>query len=124
MVLSTIELGGLIASFSVTHIGLSAVREPLIDRVGAAAARVGAVGRGMSLPSVWLADSSGLEVWPDEATAGRQLYRAGYTLISSALLFPALAGYPDARAAAEVAAHSAVLPPSVWWLCFAAATGA
>ena len=122
--LTTNQLGGLIASFSVTHIGLSAIREPLIDRLGAAAARVGAVGLGVSLPSIWLADSSGLEVWPDEATAGRQLYRAGYTLVSSVLLFPALGAYPEARAAAEAAAASTALMPSEWWLCFAAATGA
>ena len=90
VVLTTSQLGGLVASFSVSHIGLSAIREPLIDRLGAAANQVGAVGLGVSLPSIWLADSSGLEVWPDEATAGRQLYRLGYTLVSSALLFPVL----------------------------------
>ena len=124
VLLTTNQLGGLVASFSVTHIGMSAIREPLIDRLGAAAARVGAVGLGISLPSIWLADSSGLEVWPNEATAGRQLYRAGYTVVSSALLFPALAAYPEARAAAEAAAASTALSPSEWWLCFAAATGA
>ena len=124
VLLTTNQLCGLVASFSVTHIGMSAIREPLIDRLGAAAARVGAVGLGISLPSIWLADSSGLEVWPNEATAGRQLYRAGYTVVSSALLFPALAAYPEARAAAEAAAASTALSPSEWWLCFAAATGA
>ena len=124
VLLTTNQLGGLIASFSVTHIGLSAIREPLIDGLGAAAGRVGSVGLGISLPSIWLADSSGLEVWPNEATAGRQLYRAGYTAVSSALLFPALAAYPEARAAAEAAAASTALSPSEWWLCFAAATGA
>ena len=121
VLLTTNQLGGLVASFSVTHIGLSDIREPLIDRLGAAAARVGAVGLGVSLPSIWLADSSGLEVWPDEATAGRQLYRAGYTAVSSALLFPALGAYPEARAAAAAAAASTALSPSEWWLCFAVA---
>jgi len=126
MILSTPELGGLVGSFSVTHIGLSAVREGLINDLGAGAGRLGAVGRGLTLPKIWLADTSGLEVWPDEATAGRQLYRAGYTLISSVLLFPALGAYPEVRSAAlaSSAGFSEALSPGAWWACFAVATAA
>ena len=71
MVSSTGELGSLVLAFSVTHIGLSAVRETVIEQVGIVMGRLNLVGRGLRLPSFWLADTSGLDVWPDEATAGR-----------------------------------------------------
>lgn len=117
--MTTTELGSLVGAFSVTHIGLSAVRESLIDRLGGLAARSGVVGSGARLPSFWLADSSGYEVWPDEAIAGRQIYRAAYTAISSALLFPALAAYPELRATAPPS--SLLLSEYQTWLCFGVA---
>ena len=55
--LSTIELGGLVGTFSATHIGLSAVRERLIDQIGRAADSAGLVGRDVQLPSYWPADT-------------------------------------------------------------------
>jgi uncharacterized membrane protein len=113
------SIGGLVAGFSVTHIGFSAVREPLIERCGSAAAQLGLVGRGAKLPSFWLADTGGLEIWPDEATAGRQLYRAGYTAVASSLLFPALAEYPAIRAADSVG--PVLLGSSEFWCVFAVA---
>eukprot|EP00966_Prymnesium_polylepis_P287813 6647725-Prymnesium_polylepis.1 len=116
--MTTSELSGLVAAFSVTHIGLSAVRERLIDQLGAVAGALGTVGRDLTLPSFWIADTNGFDVWPDEATAGRQIYRAGYTAISASLLFPALAAYPEVRAAAEAAAPSLHLAPTHWALCF------
>ena len=52
-------------------------------------------------------------------TAGRQLYRFGYSAVASALLFPALAAYPEARLADP---HGRVaLSSSGWWAAFAAA---
>lgn len=125
--LTTAELGGLVGTFSATHIGLSAVRESLIERAGRACGSLGIVGRDVKLPSFWLADTSGYDVWPDEATAGRQVYRAGYTLVSSALLFPALAAYPELRAATiEASASPPLLQLSadVWWAFFACASAA
>ena len=124
--LTTAELGGLVGTFSATHIGLSAVRESLIERAGRACGSLGIVGRDVKLPSFWLADTSGFDVWPDEATAGRQVYRAGYTLISSALLFPALAAYPELRAATIEASAPPLLQLSAegWWACFACASAA
>jgi len=123
--LLTSELGGLVAAFSVSHIGLSAVREPLIEKLGSAAGSLGVVGRAVKLPDIWLADTSGLDVWPDEPTAGRQIYRAGYTLVSSVLLFPALGAYPELRAAAEASAPSLLqLSPTEWRACFACASAA
>ena len=118
--LTPLALGGLVASFSVTHIGLSAIREPLIAGCGAAADRLGLVGRGWQLPQAWLADANGFEVWPDRETAGRQIYRAGYTAVASALLFPALADYPHVREAA--AAAPIALSPAQWWAAFAVAS--
>lgn len=120
--LTVVTLGGLVAGFSVSHIGLSAIREPLIAGSGAAAESLGLVGRGWKLPKVWLADSNGLEVWPDAATAGRQIYRAGYTAVASALLFPALLAYPSVREAA--AAAPSALTPERWWAAFAVASAA
>ena len=121
--LTPLTLGGLVAGFSVTHIGLSAVREPLIAACGATADGLGLVGRGWRLPEAWWpADAGGLEVWPDAATAGRQIYRAGYTAVASALLFPALAAYPEVREAAEAA--PVALAPAQWWAAFAVASAA
>ena len=118
--LATAELGGLVAAFSVTHIGLSAVREPLIRTCGSFADTCGLVGSGLKLPTFWLADTSGLEVWPTEETAGRQIYRAGYTAVASALLFPALASYPASRALELPGPMQ--LEPQVWWAIFAIAS--
>lgn len=124
LMLSSAELGGLVAAFSVTHIGLSAVREGIIDGLGSAAGSLGLVGRGWKLPSIWLADTTGLEIWPDEAIAGRQIYRAFYTFVASALLFPALLDYPEVRGGivATVGANSLDVP--AWWLAFAVASAA
>ena len=122
MLLDAGTLGGLVAGFSVTHIGLSAIREPLIERCGLVTERLGLVNTGVKLPSIWLADTNGLEIWPDAATAGRQVYRAFYTAVASALLFPALAAYPDVHAA-EVAASSAItLQPEQFWAAFLVAS--
>ena len=118
--LSPAGIGSLVAGFSATHIGLSAVREPLIEGCGNFATRVGLVGSGLALPSFWLADTGGLEVWPDEATAGRQIYRGAYTAVASALLFPALAAYPEVRAADAMGAID--LSSEQWWAAFAVAS--
>ena len=120
--LTSLDLGILVGGFSVSHIGLSAVREPLIERCGAAAGALGLVGRGWQLPEIWLADTGGLEIWPDEGIAGRQLYRLGYTAVASALLFPALAAYPAARLADG--SGPVTLSTLAWWASFAAAAAA
>ena len=123
MLLSATDLTLLVGGFSVTHIGLSAVREPLIAACGSTAARLNLVGSGVELPKIWLADTTGYEIWPDEAIAGRQIYRAGYTAVASALLFPALAAYPEARAS-ESLLVGAQLGPATWTALFAVAAGA
>jgi uncharacterized membrane protein len=121
---ATTALGGLVAAFSVTHIGLSAVREPLIETCGSVAERLNLVNTGLKLPQIWLADTNGLEIWPDSATAGRQVYRAFYTAVASALLFPALAAYPSVHAAEVAASSMNGATPEVWWAAFVAASAA
>ena len=118
--LTAVELGGLVAGFSVTHIGLSAIREPLIAGCGASADRLGLVGSNFRLPKIWLADTNGLEIWPDAETAGRQVYRGFYTVVASALLFPALWEYPALRETAT--SVPLVLSPEQWWAAFAVAS--
>lgn len=124
MAMSTVDMTSLVAFFSVTHIGLSAVREPIIERLGKLAGSGDLVGRGWSLPSFWLGDSSGLEVWPDEATAGRQLYRAAYTAVAGGSLFPALLQYPAVHAASADCLDLSSLDAGAWWALFAVAAGA
>lgn len=78
-----------IAAFSASHIGMSAVRGRLIDVCGQLATSLNLVDRKfLTLPSYWPADDVGKnEIFPDAETAGRQIYRALYTLISFATLF-------------------------------------
>lgn len=73
-------LAAYIVSFSVSHIGMSAAREVLINGCGTAAEQVGAVGRpDWKIPEkyFWLGDEAGNQIWPDPGTAGRQIYRFG-----------------------------------------------
>jgi len=122
--LTTEDLAELVAAFSVTHIGLSAVREPIINQLGMGADWLGLVDRNLTLPSFWLADSTGYEFWPDRAIAGRQIFRAVYTIIASALLFPALAAYPDVRNIAVDAFGQNALDAQQFWACFGLAATA
>ena len=120
--LTTSDLGTLVVAFSVTHIGFSAVRESIIDRLGKVAGQLNLVGQDLKLPSFWIADTNGLDVWPDEQIAGRQIYRALYTAIAGALLFPALAAYPEVRSDAVASMGANALEPETWWLAFAVAS--
>ena len=69
---------GAVFVFASTHIGLSAVREVIITKLGEGASTVGLVGRGWRLPESWQGDSSGngSAVLPDAATAGSLCVRA------------------------------------------------
>jgi len=91
-----------IAAFASTHIGLSAARVEIIGRLGRFADGLGLVGNAdWKLPRGWPGENgsgSGGEqdlVFPDTETAGRQLYRAGYTAISFLTLGNALLSYLD-----------------------------
>lgn len=79
------------AAFSLSHIGMSAIPEELIDICGENADRLSLVNRPeWKLPDVWPGDEAGENGWPAEKIAGRQLYRMGYTLISFIILGSAL----------------------------------
>jgi uncharacterized membrane protein len=110
-----------IVLFSVSHIGMSSIRDRLITFCGEVTTSAGLVGTGLSLPTYWPGDEAGNQVFPDEETAGRQLYRAGYTLVSFATLLSALASY---LASTEVTAAN-TLPASLhdFYFWTAAASG-
>jgi uncharacterized membrane protein len=88
-----------LAAFSATHVGLSNVRDPIIKGCGEFADRLGVVGTGAELPSVWLGDASGNALFPDADTTGRQLFRILYSMVAFATLFGALGAYVACRQA-------------------------
>ncbi len=90
-----IELAIWVTSFSSLHIGMSAVRESLISICGNAAQDANLVNRNIiSLPSWWPGDDvGGSDVFPDQETAGRQIYRMIYTIVSFVTLGGALMSY-------------------------------
>uniref|UniRef100_A0A7S1ZUY0 NnrU domain-containing protein n=1 Tax=Ditylum brightwellii TaxID=49249 RepID=A0A7S1ZUY0_9STRA len=82
-----------IASFSISHIGMSAQRNYFIQKCGDLASSLQLVGTGLTLPDYWPGDTSGNDIFPDTDTAGRQFYRLGYTIVSFATLGSALTSY-------------------------------
>mmetsp|Transcript_45 Transcript_45/g.69 ORF Transcript_45/g.69 Transcript_45/m.69 type:complete len:364 (-) Transcript_45:1818-2909(-) len=84
-----------ITSFSTSHIGMSAIRSQLIEKIGKGADSLGLVGNtNWKLPDFWPGDAvGGNSVLPDADTAGRQLYRMGYTTLSFLTLGNALLCY-------------------------------
>lgn len=109
-----------ITAFSVSHIGMSAVRDKIIDACGQLAARMNLVDREIiALPSYWPGDDVGKnEIFPDADTAGRQIYRALYTLISFATLF---GGAFSAYLASVATTTGTVLTDDSFAFCFAVA---
>ena len=104
------ELALYVGLFSATHVGLSAVRDPIISGLGRAASALSLVGRDVRLPSIWLGDGSALDeatgqelVFPDEETAGRQLFRIVYSVVAAATLGGSFAAFQ------AVQLHSPVL---------------
>ena len=83
-------------AFSSSHIGMSSIRENLIQGCGKLAADINLVNQGLTLPSWWPGDDIGPnEVFPDVDTAGRQIYRILYTFVSFVTLGSALDVYLD-----------------------------
>ena len=81
-------------TFAFSHIAMSAKREWLIQKSGKVATSMQIVGTGLKLPSYWPGDSVGKDLlFPDSHTAGRQLYRFGYTLVSVTTLGSAFTTY-------------------------------
>jgi len=83
-----------ITTFSSAHIGMSAIRGRLIDGCAKLAENANIIDRGIQLPSYWPGDDFGKnDLFPDSDTAGRQIYRFAYTIISFTTLGGALTSY-------------------------------
>ncbi len=92
----TVQLAIWIMAFSSSHIGMSAIRDTLIQRCGTIARQTKLIEstKDITLPKWWPGDDVGRDrIFPDEETAGRQLYRLGYTFISFFTLGGALSTY-------------------------------
>ena len=102
-----------VLAFASSHIGMSATRSTIIASLGEVASALQLVGRDeWKLPGWWPGDSSGGDrLFPDADTAGRQVYRAGYTAVSFATLGSAFAAYLSAASSsgATVGADAATL---------------
>lgn len=124
-----------VLAFASSHIGMSATRSTIIASLGEVASALQLVGRDeWKLPGWWPGDSSGGDrLFPDAGTAGRQVYRAGYTAVSFATLGSAFAAYLSAASSsgATAGADAATLgfvangmgsdPSSVYTLCMGSA---
>ena len=84
-----------ITAFSSLHIGMSAIRDTLIQSCGQWAENANLVNRKIvTLPTWWPGDDvGGDEIFPNTDTAGRQIYRLGYTIVSFFTLGGALSTY-------------------------------
>jgi len=88
------QLAFWMTSFSTSHIGMSAIREKLIRGFGQLASKSNLVDRGVKLPSYWPGDNVGKdELFPDADSAGRQIYRFFYTIVSFITLGGAFSTY-------------------------------
>jgi len=92
-----------VVAFASSHIGMSATRSFIISTLGDMASSLDLVGREeWKLPDWWPGDSSGGDrLFPDADTAGRQIYRAGYTAVSFVTLGSAFAAYLTASSGAS-----------------------
>ena len=84
-----------VLAFASSHIGMSAIRSKIIQSLGEAAKSLNLVGNeDWTLPRWWPGDNTGgSRIFPDDLTAGRQVYRVLYTLISFVTLGSALGAY-------------------------------
>lgn len=81
-------LAAWVATFSASHIGMSAMRDQLIDTCGQFATSLNIVNRGLTLPSYWPSDNVGKnELLPDEDTAGGKYIALGIRRFPLLLLF-------------------------------------
>lgn len=92
------EIAGSTLAFAISHIGMSAIRTDLIDRIGTTAERSGLVGTGLKLPDAWPGDEAGQEIFPVAEIAGRQIYRILYTIVSFATLGSGFVAYLNSLA--------------------------
>ena len=100
-----------LALFCSSHVGLSNVREPLIDGFGKIAGKLKLVNTGLQLPEVFVATKkvqdgteivSDVDFWPNEKVAGRQIFRIFYSAIAFWTLGYSLSSYYDAISSVTV----------------------
>jgi len=103
MYLSPIEqdVGLWTTAFATSHIGMSAIRNSIIQILGNFADKqLKIVGRGQGkwqLPDFWPGDNEGgQDIFPTIDIAGRQLYRILYTIVSFGTLGSAFSSYLEA----------------------------
>ena len=84
-----------VLAFASSHIGLSSIRTNLISSIGYTMESMNLVDiEGWELPVWWPGDNTGRNrIFPDNLTAGRQVYRALYTAVSFITLGSALGAY-------------------------------
>ncbi|KAL7467714.1 hypothetical protein ACHAXS_007949 [Conticribra weissflogii] len=84
-----------VLGFASSHIGISAIRTKIISSLGETANNLRLVGNSdWTLPGWWPGDNSGgNQIFPDVETAGRQFYRALYTIVSFITLGSAFGAY-------------------------------
>lgn len=99
-----------LVAFSASHVGLSNVREPIIDALGRCVERLGLVGSGLALPKALFATTRSDEPtwWPSRDVAGRQLYRALYTLIAFWTLGESVSAYARYQTLGSGAPHDLI----------------
>jgi len=110
-------------TFASSHIGMSALRDRLIGVCGDAMDKVGLINTGFQLPTWWPGDEAGNQLFPTRESAGRQVYRAGYTAVSFTTLgFSAFYYYSNMVLIAHSTSSS--LSPSEYdfYFCVAAAS--
>lgn len=104
-------------AFASSHIGMSATRSSIISTLGEIMdTNFNLVGNDYQLPNWWPGDNTGKNrIFPDKLTAGRQLYRMLYTVVSFVTLGSAFGTYLQCS---EVSVDiSATTNPSVYNAC-------
>eukprot|EP00571_Detonula_confervacea_P011590 CAMPEP_0172307028 /NCGR_PEP_ID=MMETSP1058-20130122/7967_1 /TAXON_ID=83371 /ORGANISM="Detonula confervacea, Strain CCMP 353" /LENGTH=331 /DNA_ID=CAMNT_0013019091 /DNA_START=285 /DNA_END=1280 /DNA_ORIENTATION=+ len=101
-------------AFASSHIGMSAVRTSIISSLGEISNSLNLVGNeGWALPNYWPGDNTGgNKIFPDNLTAGRQIYRALYTAVSFVTLGSAFGAYLQSSSMAiptEITSQSSFL---------------
>jgi uncharacterized membrane protein len=116
------DLSAWVFAFASSHIGMSAIRSQLISSIGDVTDLLNLVGNDeWTLPSYWPGDNTGgNRIFPDKLTAGRQVYRALYTVVSFATLGSAFAAY--LASSAHYSDGSLEQSTSVYNACLAAAS--
>lgn len=116
------EIAGYTIAFATSHIGMSAIRRDLIDRIGSFAGNIGWVGTGAKLPDFWPGDDyGGQEIFPSQEIAGRQLYRILYTIVSFTTLGMGFGAY--LQSLSEDAATFPTLDEVSLWYTLASLSG-